>query len=44
MYVGMYVCHGPKSLGGNKWDKRAHSQSQYCATSNTRIINFDYTL
>ena len=31
MYVGMYVCRGPKSLGGNTWAKRAHAQSQYCA-------------
>ena len=47
MYVGMYVCRGPKSVGGNTWAKRAHAQSQYCAenpTSNTGIINFDYTL
>ena len=46
IYVGMYVCRGPKSVGGNTWAKRAHAQSQYWAnpTSNTRIINFDYTL
>ena len=31
MYVGMYVCPGPKSVGGNTWAKRAHAQSQYCA-------------
>ena len=31
MYVGMYVCRGPKSVGGNTWAKRAHAQSQYCA-------------
>ena len=31
MYVGMYVCCGPKSVGGNTWAKRAHAQSQYCA-------------
>ena len=30
-YVGMYVCRGPKSVGGNTWAKRAHAQSQYCA-------------
>ena len=28
-YVGMYVCRGPKSVGGNTWAKRAHAQSQY---------------
>ena len=44
IYVGMYVCRGPKSVGGNTWAKRAHAQSEYWATSNTRIINFDYTL
>ena len=31
MYVGMYVCRGPKTVGGNTWAKRAHAQSQYCA-------------
>ena len=31
MYVGMYVCRRPKSVGGNTWAKRAHAQSQYCA-------------
>ena len=31
MSVGMYVCRGPKSVGGNTWAKRAHAQSQYCA-------------
>ena len=31
MYVGMYVCRGPKSVGGNTWAKHAHAQSQYCA-------------
>ena len=31
MYVGMYVCRGPKSVGGNTWAQRAHAQSQYCA-------------
>ena len=31
MYVGMYDCRGPKSVGGNTWAKRAHAQSQYCA-------------
>ena len=30
-YVCMYVCRGPKSVGGNTWAKRAHAQSQYCA-------------
>ena len=29
--VGMYVCRGPKSVGGNTWAKRAHAQSQYRA-------------
>ena len=45
--VCRYVCRGPKSVGGNTWAKRAHAQSQYWAvnpTSNTGIINFDYTL
>ena len=31
MYVCMYVCRGPKSVGGITWAKRAHAQSQYCA-------------
>ena len=31
IYVGMYVCRGPKSVGGNTWAKRAHAQSQYWA-------------
>ena len=31
MSVGMYVCRGPKSVGGNTWAKRAHAQSQYWA-------------
>ena len=31
MSVGMYVCRGPKSVGGNTWAKRAHAQSQYSA-------------
>ena len=31
MYVGMYICRGPKSVGGNTWAKRAHAQSQYWA-------------
>ena len=31
MSVGMYVCRGPKSVGGKTWAKRAHAQSQYCA-------------
>ena len=31
MYVCMYVCRGPKSVGGNTWAKRAHAQSQYWA-------------
>ena len=47
MSVCMYVCRGPKSVGGNTWAKRAHAQSQYCAVKsdqNTGIINFDYTL
>ena len=47
IYVGMYVCRGPKSVGGITWAKRAQAQSQYWAvnsTSNTRIINIDYTL
>ena len=30
-YVCMYVCRGPKSVGGNTWAKRAHAQSQYWA-------------
>ena len=30
-YVCMYVCRGPKSVGGITWAKRAHAQSQYCA-------------
>ena len=29
--VCMYVCRGPKSVGGNTWAKLAHAQSQYCA-------------
>ena len=28
MSVGMYVCRGPKSVGGNTWAKRAYAQSQ----------------
>ena len=44
IYVGMYVCRGPKSVGGNTWAKRAHAQSQYWAVKSDRIINFDYTL
>ena len=31
IYVGMYVCRGPKSVGGITWAKRAHAQSQYWA-------------
>ena len=31
IYVGMYVCRGPKSVGGNTWAKRAHAQGQYWA-------------
>ena len=31
VYVGMYVCRGPKSVGGYTWAKRAHAQSQYWA-------------
>ena len=31
IYVGMYVCRGPKSVGGNTWAKRAHAQNQYWA-------------
>ena len=27
IYDGMYVCRGPKSVGGNTWAKRAHAQS-----------------
>ena len=27
----MYVCRGPKSVGGNTWAKHAHAQSQYWA-------------
>ena len=30
-YVGMYVCRGPKSIGGNTWAKRTHAQSPYWA-------------
>ena len=41
MYVGMYVCRGPKSVGGNTWAKRAHAQSQYCAVKSDQYINFD---
>ena len=40
----MCVCRGPKSVGGITWAKRAHAQSQYWATSDTRIIHFDYAL
>ena len=31
MSIGMYVCRGPKSVGGNTWAKRAHAQGQYWA-------------
>ena len=31
IYVCMYVCRGPKSVGGITWAKRAHAQSQYWA-------------
>ena len=31
IYVGMYVCRGPKNVGGITWAKRAHAQSQYWA-------------
>ena len=27
IYVGMYVCRGPKSVGGNTWALRACSKS-----------------
>ena len=27
----VYVCRGPKSVGGNTLSKHAHAQSQYCA-------------
>ena len=30
-YVCMYVCRGPKSVGGITWAKRAHAQCQYWA-------------
>ena len=36
MSVGMYVCRGPKSVGGNTWAKRAHAQSQYCAVKSNQ--------
>ena len=42
----MCVRRGPKSVGGIKWAKRAHAQSQYRAVKSDQrhpyFIQFDY--
>ena len=38
--VCMYVCRGPKSVGGNTWAKRAHAQSQYCAVKSDQYHRY----
>ena len=40
MYVYMCVCHGPKSVGGITWAKRAHAQSQYWAVKSDPYDSF----
>ena len=34
--IYMYVCRGPKSVGGITWAKRAHAQSQYWAVKSDK--------
>ena len=38
IYVGMYFCSGPKSVGGITWAKRAHAQSQYWAVKSDQKL------
>ena len=46
IYVGRYVCSGPKCVGGIKWPTRMLKVilGWLKLTCDTRVIHFDYAL